>query len=150
MEVKITDLKDTKISGVNAVFADSYHTVKEDYLEWTSFGLASTFSSSTVSAGLLQGWHHTPTFKVVENHEDHEIFCFLEGTALMLFIDIEKECPIMDTAQIVRIPAGVTLEIKKDKGHFVAVAEDTTYKAIVVSPLQDTPKIALPEIISGI
>ena len=63
---------------------------------------------------------------------------------------MDENGPVMDTAQIVRIPAGVTLEIEKGKGHFVAVAEDTTYKAIVVSPVQAAPKVMLPEIIAGI
>ena len=150
MEITITDLKDTYVSGVNAVFPESYETVQEDYLEWTAFKLTSKLNTTEVTAGLLQGWHHTPTFKVVETHEDNEIFCFLEGTALMIFIDMDENGPVMDTAQIVRIPAGVTLEIEKGKGHFVAVAEDTTYKAIVVSPVQAAPKVMLPEIIAGV
>ncbi|MCD2491645.1 hypothetical protein LQE92_03275 [Lacrimispora sp. NSJ-141] len=100
--------------------ANCYGNKDHGYLEWTAFKLTSRLNTTEVTAGLLQGWHHTPSFKVVETHEDNEIFCFLEGPALM------------------------------SKEHFVAVAEDTTYKAVVVSPVQAAPKVMLPEIIAGI
>ena len=149
MEVQITDLKNTAISGVRSLFPDSYDTYREDYFEWTAFPLVSEFKTGKVTTGLLEGWHHTPGFSVIEWHEDNEIFCFLDGTALMLFVDIENSFPVMESAQIVRIPAGVTLEVAKGKGHFVAVAEGCCYKAIVVSPVQDAPRIALSETIVG-
>ena len=50
------------------------------------------------------GWHHTPTFNEIEYHEDAELFYFLEGPALMLFVDIKAGKAVMESAQIVRIP----------------------------------------------
>ena len=55
----------------------------------------------------------------------------------------------MDTAQIVRIPAGTQLDIAAGKGHFVAVAEGDTFKAIVVSPVQEAPRMDLAEEVIG-
>ena len=149
MQVKIQDLKDVTISGVNVAFTDTCEAYKEDFFEWTAFPVVTGFKTGTIMSGLLQGWHHTPNFDKIEYHADAEQFYFTEGTALMLFIDIKDGKPAMDTAQIVRIPAGTQLDIAAGKGHFVAVAEGCTFKAVVVSPVQDAPRMDLPEMICG-
>ena len=134
MKVKIQDLKNVTIKGVNVAFTETCEAYKEDFFEWTAFPIV---------------WHHTPNFSQIEYHEDAEQFFFTEGTALMLFIDIENGKPVMNTAQMVRIPAGTQLDIAAGKGHFVAVAEGCTFKAIVVSPVQDAPRMDLDEMICG-
>ncbi len=149
MQVKIQDLKDVTISGVNVAFTDTCEAYKEDFFEWTAFPVVTGFKTGNIMSGLLQGWHHTPNFDKIEYHADAEQFYFTEGTALMLFIDIKDGKPAMDTAQIVRIPAGTQLDIAAGKGHFVAVAEGCTFKAVVVSPVQDAPRMDLPEMICG-
>ena len=149
MKVKIQDLKDVAIKGVNVAFTESCDTYREDFFEWTAFPVVTRFKTDKIMSGLLQGWHHTPNFSVIEYHEDAEQFFFTEGTALMLFIDIVDGKPAMDTAQIVRIPAGTQLDIAAGKGHFVAVAEGCTFKAIVVSPVQDAPRMDLSETVCG-
>lgn len=149
MKVKIQDLKDVSIKGVNVAFTETCEAYKEDFFEWTAFPIVTSFKTDKIMSGLLQGWHHTPNFSVIEYHEDAEQFFFTEGTALMLFIDIVDGAPAMDTAQIVRIPAGTQLDIAAGKGHFVAVAEGCTFKAIVVSPVQDAPRMDLPEMVCG-
>ena len=149
MQVKIQDLKDVTISGVNVAFTDTCEAYKEDFFEWTAFPVVTGFNTGNIMSGLLQGWHHTPNFDKIEYHADAEQFYFTEGTALMLFIDIKDGKPAMDTAQIVRIPAGTQLDIAAGKGHFVAVAEGCTFKAVVVSPVQDAPRMDLPEMICG-
>lgn len=149
MKVKIQDLKDTAVKGVNAVFTETCEAYKEDFFEWTAFPVVTQFKTDKIMSGLLQGWHHTPNFSVIEYHEDAEQFLFTEGTALMLFIDIVDGKPAMDTAQIVRIPAGTQLDIAAGKGHFVAVAEDCTFKAIVISPVQEAPRMELAEMVCG-
>lgn len=149
MQVKIQDLKDVTISGVNVAFTDTCEAYKEDFFEWTAFPVVTGFKTGNIMSGLLQGWHHTPNFDKIEYHADAEQFYFTEGTALMLFIDIKDGKPAMDTAQIVRIPAGTQLDIAAGKGHFVAVAEGCTFKAVVISPVQDAPRMDLPEMICG-
>ena len=111
MQVKIQDLKDVTISGVNVAFTDTCEAYKEDFFEWTAFPVVTGFKTGNIMSGLLQGWHHTPNFDKIEYHADAEQFYFTEGTALMLFIDIKDGKPAMDTAQIVRIPAGTQLDI---------------------------------------
>ena len=66
--------------------------------------MAVDFKSTRIACGLLEGWHHTPTFNEIEYHEDAELFYFLEGPALMLFVDIKAGKAVMESAQIVRIP----------------------------------------------
>ena len=149
MKVKIQDLKDVAIKGVNVAFTEICETYKEDFFEWTAFPVVTQFKTDKIMSGVLQGWHHTPNFSVIEYHEDAEQLFFTEGTALMLFIDIVDGKPAMDTAQIVRIPAGTQLDIAAGKGHFVAVAEGCTFKAVVVSPVQAAPRMDLAEMVCG-
>ncbi len=149
MDVFIKELKDIKIDGVKISHLEVCDTYKEDFFEWTALPLVSEFKNSNIMAGVLQGWHHTPDFSQIEYHEDKELFYFYEGTALMLFIDIENGKPVMETAQIVRIPAGTELEINQGKGHFVAVAENDKFSAMVISPAQDAPRLPLFEKIHG-
>jgi hypothetical protein len=149
MKVKIQDLKDVAVKGVHVAFTETCEAYKEDFFEWTAFPIVTQFKTDKIMSGVLQGWHHTPNFSQIEYHEDAEQFFFTEGTALMLFIDIVDKTPDMDTAQIVRIPAGTQLDIAAGKGHFVAVAEGCTFKAIVVSPVQDAPRMDLPEMVCG-
>ncbi|MEG1516164.1 MAG: hypothetical protein RSD95_14855 [Clostridia bacterium] len=150
MNVKICNLRETTVSGVKAVYSDSYETHRDHYIEWTPFPISSEFQTGRVMAGLLQAWHHAPVFPWVERHEDNEMFYFVEGTGLMLFMDYVDEKPVLETAQVVRIPEGVTLEIAKGKGHCVAVAQGDTYKVIVISPEQDAPKTQLTEEVCGV
>ena len=67
----------------------------------------------------------------------------------MLFVDIKAGKAVMESAQIVRIPAGTELSIDPGKGHFVAIAEGDTMKALVVAPVQDSPRITLDETVCG-
>lgn len=149
MEICIKDLKDVVVNGVRFSFKESHGIYKESFFEWTGFPLVSNFKTNNIMTGLLQGWHHTPEFDSIEYHEDKELFYFFEGTALMIFVDINNGVPVMETVQIVRIPAGTELEITQGKGHFVPVAEDEKFSAIVVSPVQDAPRLRLVEKVIG-
>ena len=152
MQVKIQDLKDVTIKGVEVCFTDTVQgTEKLDFFEWTPWPLVTTFNTNQIVAGLLRAWHHTPVYNKIEYHEDAEIFYFFEGTALMYFIDLgENDKPIMESIQMVRIPAGSMINVAAHKGHWVAVAEDDRYSAIVIAPKQGDIHVALPEEITGI
>lgn len=149
MEIEIKDLKDVVINGVRFSFKENYNIYKENFFEWVGFPLVSSFKTNNIMAGLLQGWHHTPEFDLIEYHEDKELFYFFQGTSLMLFVDINNGEPVMETVQIVRIPAGTELEIAQGKGHFVPVAEDEKLNAIVISPVQEAPRLRLVEKVIG-
>ncbi len=149
MNVKIQDLKDVTISGVKTLCTKSLAPYQETFFEWTAFPMAVDFKSTQIACGLLEAWHHTPTFDEIEYHADAELFYFLEGPAVMLFVDIKDGRAVMDSAQMVRIPAGTELSIDAGKGHFVAVAEGDTMKAVVIAPVQDSPRITLDETICG-
>ena len=151
MEIKITDIAVTPITGVRFSIPQEYqkNLYSEDYFTWSGMPIVSEFKTKNIMMGILEGWHHTPNFDKIEYHEDRESFYFISGVALMYFVDIRDGKPVMETSQIVRIPAGVELEIEAGKGHFVAVAESDRFSALVTSPVQEAPRIKLPEIVCG-
>lgn len=151
MKLQITDVADTVIAGVRVALPSEYRagTYREDYFTWTGMPLVSPFQTGKIMMGILEGWHHTPRFDKIEYHADKESFYFISGTALMYFVDIQDGKPVMETGQIVRIPAGTELEIEAGKGHFVAVAENDHFTALVTSPVQGAPRLELTETVVG-
>jgi oxalate decarboxylase/phosphoglucose isomerase-like protein (cupin superfamily) len=100
---------------------------------------------------VLRAWHHAPVFYEMENHIDTEMFYFVSGVALMLFIDVKNGKPDNDTAQIVRIQPGTQISIDVGKGHFMTVAEGSEpICAVVVSPKMDAPRMTLADPVEGI
>lgn len=150
MKLKITDIMDSDIRGVRVLHTWNCEPYKETYFNWTSFPMICSCKTGETALGVLQGWHHVPEFEEIEYHGDKELFYFVEGTALMLFVDIIDGKADLGSAQIVRIPEGTELEIEEGKGHFVPVAENSFYKAIVVSPPQDAPRVILEELVMGV
>ena len=150
-KVKIIDLKPGIVNGIDIQLPASQPGHRETYFEWTAFALAAGIKSTQVSGGVLKAWHHVPVFKEIETHIDTEMFYFVSGTALMLFMDIKDGKPDMETSQVVRIQPGTQLVIPAGKGHFVAVAEDTEpVLSIVIAPRMDAPRISLSEPVEGI
>jgi hypothetical protein len=150
-KVHIQDLKPGEVKGIEVQMPTKMAGYKETYFEWTASSLIAKFNSTEVSGGILQAWHHVPVFHELETHTDAEVFYFISGVALMLFIDLKDGQPDMDTAQIVRIQPGTQIIISAEKGHFVAVAEGTEpVSAVVVSPRMDAPRMLLPELVEGI
>ena len=146
MNIKIQDLKKGTIRGVCVQEPDAVKPHCENYFEWNESTLTADFQSIEISGGLLYSWHHTPNFSQIEYHDDCEMFYFISGAAIMLFIDIEHGEPVMSSAQIVRIKAGTQIIIDKMKGHFVPVSEtDEPVKIVVVSPKMPAHRIILPE-----
>lgn len=149
MEINIKNIEETKINGVRYYLAkpESY---KETYFEWTALPLITPFQHSEIMNGILQGWHHTPVFSEIEYHEDYEQFYFFQGDCFMYFVDLQDGTPDLSTSQIVYIPEGTQLDIAPNKGHFIAVADKDTFKAMVTSPKQDAPRIQLAETVKGV
>jgi len=123
---------------------------QETYFEWSSSMLISKFATSEISGGILKTWHHVPIFNEIKTHCDAEMFYFISGVAIMLFMDVNEHQPDLGSAQIVRIQPGTQIIILKGKGHFVAVAEgDEPVEMIVVAPKMEAPRIKLPTPIEG-
>lgn len=151
MKVNILDLQSHLVSGVEVQLPTEGPGYKEDYFEWSASSLIGRFQTNEISGGVLQAWHHTPIFTIVENHIDTEMFYLVQGTALMMFMDYKNGIPDMSTAQVVRLKAGTQIVIQKGKGHFVPVAENSEpVTIIVVSPKMDAPRMILPEPVEGI
>jgi mannose-6-phosphate isomerase-like protein (cupin superfamily) len=149
--IKITDLQPGVVPGVEVLLPGVPVPYQETYFEWTASSLIARFQKSEVSGGILQAWHHTPTFTEVETHCDQEMFYFISGIALMLFVEVKDGQADLDTAQIVRIQPGTQIIIAAGKAHFVPVAEDSRpVSAVVVSPQMAAPRIALAEKVTGI
>ena len=152
MQIKIQEIRDVKIRGVEVVFAEDVPISEAvDHFECTTWPLLTAFQSQEIVCGKMEGWHHVPVYNKVEYHHDAEIFYMVSGTALMYFVDLdENDNVLMDTAQMVRIPAGTLFNVEAHKGHWVPVAEGDTYFAMVVAPKQGDIHLPLPEAIEGV
>jgi oxalate decarboxylase/phosphoglucose isomerase-like protein (cupin superfamily) len=150
-QVMIKNLTKKLISGITVMLPEDGTTYKESFFEWSASVLTSVFNTNEVTGGVLQAWHHTPTFNEIETHVDKEMFYFISGTAIMLFIDVADGKPVMASAQMARILPGTQIIIDAGKGHFVAVAEGSDpICAVVVAPRMDAPRMLLLETVTGI
>lgn len=151
MQVKIIDIDELNMKGVRVSHKERCSTYCEDYFECTTLGLKTDFQSKSIVMGMLEGWHHTPKFSVMETHADSETFYFYEGVALMPFCDVDENGkPDPKTGKIARIPAGTHLELAAGVHHFVAVAEKDHFACIVYCPEQSADRVFLSEPIEGI
>lgn len=149
--VTIQNLQPGMIKGVTVALPQDFQPNQDHYFEWSAAPLTAQFQQGAVTGGVLKAWRHEPVFTQAETHVDNEMFYFLSGTALMLFVDYKNGTPDVETAQIVRIPAGTQLIIEKGKGHYVAVAQDDeTVRAVVVAPPMEAIKAELAEPVRGV
>lgn len=150
-KIQIEDLKIGLVNGIEVQMPSGVDAYREGYFEWTASTLLARFKTTEVSGGILRTWHNVPVFHEVETHVDAEMFYFILGVALMLFVDLKDGEPDMDTTQIVRIQPGTQIVIPAGKGHFVAVAEsEEPVFMVVVSPRMDAPRIPLLNPIEGV
>lgn len=146
----IVDWCDANIEGVRFAHVQDQYTIREDYFTCTPMPLKTDIRSNTVVCGILHGWHHTPVFATWETHEDAETFYYFHGTALMPFCDYKDGKPDLDSAVIVRIPAGVQVEVAAGKPHYVAVAEDDKFSCVCYCPDQPAVKVVAEEALEGV
>lgn len=146
MRVPICDSRTASVSGVRFCHMDDCETYRETYFTCTPLGLHSVFENAdNVVCGILEGWHHVPSFTQLETHKDTETFVYTDGVALMPFCDIVDGEPDYSTAQIIRIEAGTQVEVSAGKAHFVAVAEGRHFRTLVYCPDQPAERICLKE-----
>ena len=151
LKVNIQNLTPGVVPGVEVQVPGSINPYRENYFEWAGSSLTTTLQTKEISGGVLKAWHHVPIFKQIETHIDAEMFYFVSGVALMLFMDVENGSPMMKTAQVVRVQAGTQIIIPASKAHFVPVAEgDEPVEIVVVAPRMDAPRIDLPDSVEGI
>ena len=150
-KIKIQDLAKGLVIGVEVQLPQQGETYKETYFEWTATSVIAKMNTKEISGGVLRAWHHTPVFNEIESHIDTEMFYFVSGVALMLFIDIKDGKPDINSAQFVRIQPGTQISISPGKGHFVAVAEGSEPMcAVVVAPKMEAPRMRLTEAVEGV
>jgi hypothetical protein len=150
-EVVIQDLKPDLVKGVAVQLPPAQPGYRETYFEWAPSSLTAQFKSTEVSGGVLRAWRHTPVFREIETHVDAEMFYFVSGLALMLFVDVKDGQADLDTAQIVRVRPGTQLVLTAGKGHFIAVAEsEEPVEMVVVSPKMAAPRMVLVEAVEGV
>ncbi|MEM0054326.1 MAG: hypothetical protein QXL89_09100 [Nitrososphaeria archaeon] len=151
MKIHIRDLTSELINGVTVQMPKAIPAYKESYFEWTQSSLTAKFNSTAISGGILISWHHVPIFNEIETHVDKEMFYFISGTAIMLFVDVENGQPNLKTTQIVRIKPDTQIIIEAGKGHFVPIAETSDpLIVVVISPKMEAPRITLPITVEGI
>ncbi len=136
-KVIIQNWDQVQIPGVRfAAKAEQRRVIRENYFECTAMPLKTPMAADGVVCGILEGWHHTPVFNTWETHRDAETFYYFQGTALMPFIELKDGIPDPNSVKIVRIPAGVQVEVLAGVAHFVAVAENDRFSCLVYSPDQ--------------
>ena len=150
-KIIIQDLVPGLVDGVKVQVPDTVQSYKERYFEWSGSSLTACLSTNQVTGGVLKTWRHVPVFQEIEFHVDAEMFYFVSGVALLLFVDIKAGEPDLQSAQLVRVQPGTQIVISAGKGHFVPVAEgDDPVEIIVVAPKMDAPRMSLSEEIIGI
>jgi hypothetical protein len=150
-KIKIQNLRPGLVKGIEVFMPGESSGYQETYFKWAASSLVVNFQKKEVSGGILEAWHHTPVFTEVETHCDNEMFYFLSGVALMLFVDLRDGQADLETAQIVRIQPGTQIILTAGKAHFVPVAEDSEHVvAVVVSPKMGAPRVTLSEPVEGI
>ena len=138
------------VSGVK-VAKDLPVTSQTDYFEWIANPICTTFQKPQSAGGFLVSHHKACKFDQAETHVDDEVFFFVSGVGLMLFVDYVDGQPNLSTAQIVRIQPGTILTVEKGKGHYVCIAEgDEPVCAVVCAPPMEAPSVKLSEIVEGI
>ena len=149
-KIKIQDLVPNLVQGVDVQMPAAVTPYREAYFEWAGSSLLVKLQTNNVSGGFLKAWHHVPVFREVETHVDAEMFYFISGVALMLFMDVKDGHPDVESTQIVRIQPGTQIIISPGKGHFVPVAEgDAPVELIVVSPRMEAPRMPLSVVVEG-
>ena len=68
----------------------------------------------------------------------------------MLFCDLEQGTPVMESMQLARIEPGTQIIVHAGKGHFVPVAVEDSFDAVVYAPDQQAPRVQLPEVVEGV
>ena len=150
-QVRIVDLKNGIVPGIEVLLPGERISYHADYFEWLPSTLTVQFQKKFVSGGVLQAWRHAPIFQRIETHPDAELFFFISGVALMLFMEMSKDQPDLESAQIVRIRPGSQIIIPAGKAPYVPVAEDTHFvEMVVISPKMEATCLILPEAIEGI
>jgi mannose-6-phosphate isomerase-like protein (cupin superfamily) len=151
LKIPILDLEPGLVNGISVQMPEEVTPYQDTYFEWNGSSLISKFRTNEISGGILKACHHVPVFREIETHIDAEMFYFISGVAIMLFMDVSSGQPALNSAQIVRIQPGTQIIIPEGKGHFVAVAEgDEPVEMIVVAPKMDAPRIALPTPVEGV
>jgi hypothetical protein len=150
-KIKIQDLSPKLVPGIEVQMPAAVVPDRENYFEWTVSSLVAKMHTNEVSGGVLRAWRHAPVFREIETHIDAEMFYFVSGVALLLFIDVKDGQPDPETAKLVRVQPGTQIVISAGKGHFVPVADgDETLEVIVVAPKMEAPRMPLPVVIEGI
>ena len=91
--VQIQDLMAGLVDGIEVQLPSRANIYKETYFEWTATSLISKVNTSEISGDVLKAWHYTPVFSEIETHIDTEMFYYISGVSLMLFIDIVNGKP---------------------------------------------------------
>ena len=133
--VTILDYDKAQIPGVRfACKEKDGQVIAKDHFKATILPLQTEMTPGRVICNILEGPAAQPAFSSWETHTYWENFYYYHGTALMPFIQIVDGKADPDTVQIVRIPAGVQVEVAPGVGHYVATAETDYFTGIVCRP----------------
>ena len=108
--------------------------IRQDHFKCTLLPQKTPMVTGEIMCDVLEGAAETPVFGSWEAHAYAESFYYFYGTALMPFIQIRDGKADPDTVQIVRIPAGVQVEVLPGVGHYVATADNDYFTCLCCRP----------------
>lgn len=133
--VVIQDYDKVRIPGVRFDSKDAQsNVICKDHFKCTILPHRTEMVTGVVMCDVLEGPAQTPVFSSWETHSYAESFYYFYGTALMPFIQIVDGKADPDTVQIVRIPAGVQVEVLPGVGHYVATADKDYFTCLCCRP----------------
>lgn len=133
--IVIRDYDKVQIPGVRFACKDTEtNVICKDHFRCTILPQKTPMVTGMIMCDVLEGPAQIPVFSSWETHTYAESFYYFRGTALMPFIEIKDGKADPDTVQIVRIPAGVQVEVLPGVGHYVATAEKDDFSCLCCRP----------------
>lgn len=133
--VFIQDYDKVQIPGVRFACKDTDpQLIIKDHFKVTLLPHKTQMVTGYIMCDVLEGPAHTPVFSSWETHSYAESFYYFYGTALMPFIQVKDGVADPDSVQIVRIPAGVQVEVLPGVGHYVATADKEYFTCLCTRP----------------
>lgn len=146
MKLKIQDIHQVASRSVTVQLPNSVPAQQVAHYRWFPSSITIPFSTTEISGGMVYAYPHSMEFETVEYHEDYELYCIYEGSAVMILCDIKDGKPIQKSIQLIRIEAGTQLLLHPRTGHSVPIAlGENAVRFMVVSPKMAAHIVPLDE-----
>lgn len=91
------------------------------------------YRGNSLTVHELETHRAAPDFSQAEFHSDEELFFFTEGTSSMLLMELEGECPRLETAVRILLRPGDLLAVAAGTAHFIGPSLTESASCFVVA-----------------